>query len=182
MLFRFDYVNRRHYSANILGSTGGISNLIPLNCARNQFLALIGPCAIVIYWDGFSGIAIKLRDVYCVEPVSTNQIISYAKVDPKRRVYTGTVHITYCAKMPPASSIYRYDKIQGVVQTVAGIGASGGMDWNIRTKQFYHIDVCQNTITEYQWSFLTGALSKNFMNLFIKGAVLFYSNIVITIS
>lgn len=161
MLFRYDYVANIHYSASIQGYTAGVSNLIPLNCALNQFIVTLGTCAAVIYWDGFSRTATKLREIFCVDQGFANHVITYAKVDPKRRLYVGSAQFSYCdPKIPPESSLYRYDRLQGVVKNFGGIRASSAMDWNIRTNQFYYKDVCQSSIMEYQWSPLNGELSK----------------------
>lgn len=169
MLFRYDYVTRLHFSASIQGYNGGVSNFIPLNCAPNQFLVTLGTCAAIVYWDGFSVSATKLREIYCVDQGFPRHVITYAKADPKRRLYTGTAQTSYCdTKVPPESALYKYDRIQGAVKLFGGIRASASMDWNIKTGQFYTKDVCQNNIMEYQWSPLTGDLSKNSNNLFIR--------------
>lgn len=166
VLFRYDSVANIHYSARIQGYSGGVSNLIPMSCAPNQFVAILGTCAAAVYWDGFSATAIKLREIFCVDQSFTNHVITYARADPKRRMYSGTAQTTYCdSKVSPESSLYRYDRIRGVVKNFGGLRASSAMDWNILTGRFYHKDVCQYNIMEYQWSPLTGELSKNFVSL-----------------
>ncbi len=163
VLYRYDYVANRHFSASIVGYKGGVSNLIPMSCAPNQFVAILGTCAVAIYWDGFTGTAIRLRDIVCVDQGFPNHVVTYAKADPKRRLYEGTAQFSYCdTKVPAESSLYHYDRLQGAVKNFNNLRASSAMDWNIRTGQFYHKDVCQANIMEYQWSALTGELSKNF--------------------
>lgn len=156
-------MTRTHYSASIQGYSGGVSNFMPLSCVANQFLAVLGTCTAIVYWDGFSSTAIKLRELFCVDQGLSNHIVTYAKADPKRRLYEGSAQTSYCdMKVPPESSLFRYDRLQGVVKIFGGIRASSAMDWNLKTNQFYHKDVCQNSLMEYQWSPLTGDLSKNF--------------------
>lgn len=163
VLFRYDMVANIHYSAKIQGYNGGVSNLIPMSCAPNQFVAILGSCAAAIYWDGFSATAIKLREIFCVDQTFTNHVVTYAKADPKRRLFSGTAQTSYCdSKVPPESSLYRYDRIQRVVRNFNGLRASAAMDWNTLTNRFYHKDVCQNNLMEYHWAPLTGELSKHF--------------------
>lgn len=161
VLFRYDYATNRHFSASISGYTGSVSSLIPLSCALNQFLVTLGTCAAIIQWNGFSSTAKKLRELFCVEQNFPNHVITYSKADPKRRLYTGTAQFSYCdATIEPESSLYRYDRYRGVVKNFNGIRTSSGMDWNIRTRQFYFKDVCEPNLMEYQWNPLTGELSK----------------------
>lgn len=172
-------MTKLHYSATIQGYNAGVSTLIPLNCAPNQFLVTLGTCAAVVYWDGFSSTAIKLREIFCVDQGLSNHVITYSKADPKRRLYVGSAQFSYCdTKIPPESSLYRYDRLQGVVKIFGGIRTSAAMDWNLKTGQFYHKDVCQFNVMEYQWSPITGDLCKN-MNLFMQSAVFLKNELVI---
>ncbi|KAJ6636275.1 putative sugar lactone lactonase YvrE [Pseudolycoriella hygida] len=156
VLFRYDFVRNVHFAARIQGySSGQVGNLIPLNCAINQFLVSLGSCVAVVYWDGFSTTAIKLRERSCVDQ---GRIVTFAKVDPRQRLFVGSGEPTYCVA-PEGSWLYRFAPLQGLVKSLSGVGVSGGMDWNVLTNQFYHKDVCQSTITEYQWSPLSGSLS-----------------------
>ncbi|KAJ6643787.1 putative sugar lactone lactonase YvrE [Pseudolycoriella hygida] len=160
LLYRYDYVANIHYTATIVGNTLGISGLIPLNCAVNQYLVTIEDCVAVVYWDGFSSTAIKLREVVCVGQGIADQVITYSKADPTRRLFTGTAGINYCnVAFPAESSLFRFDRIQGLVKNFNGMRTSGAMDWNIATGQFYHKDICDLTLMEYQWSPINGALS-----------------------
>lgn len=165
VLFRYDYVTKITFSASIQGYSGGVSNLIPMSCALNQFVTILGSCVTAVYWDGFSGTAIKLREIFCVDQSFANHVITYAKADPKRRLYVGSAQTSYCnTAVPPESSLYNY-RLLNVNKNFGGLRASGGMDWNIRTRQFYTKDACQNNLMEYQWNPLTGQLSESFMNL-----------------
>lgn len=163
VLFRYDTIANIHYSAKIQGYTGGVSTFIPMSCVINQFVVGLGTCIAVVYWDGFSATAIKLREIFCVDQSFSNHVITYSKADPKRRLYVGSAQFSYCdPKVPAESSLYRNDRLQGVVKNFGEIRASSSMDWDIRTNHFYHKDVCQFNIMQYHWSPLTGELSKNF--------------------
>lgn len=162
-IFRYDTIANIHYSANIQGYSGGVSNLIPLNCLINHFTVSLGTCQAVIYWDGVSTTAIKLREVFCVDQSYTDHVITYGKADPKRRLYVGTAQFSYCnATVPAQSSLYRYEWLFGAVSNYEGLRTAAGMGWNARTGKFYNKDVCSSSLMEYQWSPFTGELRKNF--------------------
>lgn len=163
-IFRYDYIEKRFYSAVIIGEVAA-SFIIPVKCGkkrfRNQFGVGLDRGMKIIDWDGVSSTACVIRTVFdygrC--PTCATNRMDDGKADPKGRFYGGSISPAVCNLSAPAnSSLYRYSKKKGLKVMLNHVKISNGIAFNARRKKCYYIDSCLYNVREFDWNPNTGAL------------------------
>lgn len=162
-IYRYDYNENKIYAAKVLGESI-VGFIIPVKGFKNQFAIGSGDRIVkIIRWDGISNTATVLRNVFAVEqdPSFSKNHWHIAKVDPKGRFYGGTFREVLCkSSSDPSGSFYRYTRNRGLERSMGQIKVSNGIEWNVKTNKFYHVDACKFTIREYNWRPKNGKLCK----------------------
>ncbi|XP_031633592.1 regucalcin-like [Contarinia nasturtii] len=153
VLNRYDMCENRIYSATI--ETNQVpAFMIPLKRRPFQFAGGIDRSVKVINWDGRDSVATISKNLFRVEQSSKydGNFWSVSKASPSSRFYGGTYRSVICSLSSTANaSLYRYSKNIGVGRLVKNLKVSGGIDWNVKERKFYHVDSCNGIIREFDY-------------------------------
>ncbi|XP_031638621.1 regucalcin-like [Contarinia nasturtii] len=159
---RFDLNDNQYYLASIEGDIAP-SFIIPLEGQKNKFVISDKRTVSIIKWNGIDHTATVIRKLFTVETeeINANNNWNIAKVSPVTcRLYGGTFRGNLCSSEPGGfASLYSYSKLGGVKRLKSNFKISGGIDWNVAKRLFYHIDSCNLVIREYCWDPKSGKLS-----------------------
>ncbi|XP_063704399.1 regucalcin-like isoform X2 [Culicoides brevitarsis] len=159
-IHRYDEKENKAYQATVEGEPV-IGFIIPVFGHPDQFILGTGTRVIRISWDGKSPKATKIGIVGEVEQDRTNTRFNDAKVDPRGRLFAGTMRLEECGDIFAArwGTFYRYTKTDGFKGLKTHIGVSNGLTWNEKTNKFYYIDSCDLDVKEFDYEPRTGEIS-----------------------
>lgn len=152
---RLDYKTGKIWRARIIGEISP-SFIIKVKNQPNVYIVGLAHQAKRIYWNGTSSEANVIDVLFSTETTSyyaTNHF-HFGKVDPKNRLYFGTIRKMVCNRNSsgPSGSFYYYTKASGVRKIVGHMDVAGGIGWNIQEKLFYGVDTCHNDIYQFNYT------------------------------
>lgn len=138
-----------------------IGFVIPVQGNNKQFILGAGTQIVLIEWDGKSANGKLVKVIGEVEKDKVNTRFNDAKVDPRGRLFAGTMRLEECGDIFAArwGTFYRYTKSNGFDILKTQIGVSNGLCWNEKKNKFYYIDSCDLDIKEYSYDPVTGNIS-----------------------
>lgn len=161
LIFRYDYRENKCYQAKIDGeSSSTIGFIVPVKDKMDLFIAGVGARLLIIHWDGKSSTATHLSTYTEVETELKCTQFNDGKVDPRGRVFVGTLRNANFGDIFEAriGSLYKFDN--GVTTKLKEkICISNGLTWNKKTNKFYYIDSGDYDIKEYDYNPATGLIS-----------------------
>lgn len=159
-IFRYDYAEKKVYSATIDGEAG-VAFIIPVanSTNSNEFAVGLVKKVGIAQWDGVSPKATIQRIAFEVEQDKATNRWNAAKADPTGRFYGGTMHADKGIEIA-TGALYKYTKTDGPVEVVKDVKISNGLAWNQQTNKVYYVDSGKFNVKEYDWDPSTGVLCK----------------------
>ncbi|XP_013139357.1 PREDICTED: regucalcin-like [Papilio polytes] len=141
--------------------SGRVSFIISVEGESNHFVVGVERKLLIIKWDGEEGSEIEIvKELVEVDSESPTNRFNDAKVDPKGRLFAGTL-----GEMGPTGefekgkgSLYRLDD-RGCVKLCEKIDVSNGLAWDLTEKAFYYVDSLEYKIRRYDYDVETGDIS-----------------------
>lgn len=151
-ILRYDYAENKTYSAKIDG-VDPISPIILIEGKPGQYVLGAGNKIVLVSWDGRSEKGALLKTLYDLGESQKHVRFNDGKVDPKGRLYAGTMQLETLGDIlqQKEGKLYRFDgKAGGEFQVLkGGISISNGLTWNEKINKFYYIDSAALDIKEF---------------------------------
>lgn len=160
-IFRYVYCENKTYHAKIDALlTTKLGFIVPVEDKPDQFIVGAGPQLVIIQWDGKSTIAKQVGIYSQVEADIKITRFNDGKVDPKGRVFAGTLRSEEHGDVFGAriGNFYRFEN--GTPTKLRGnISVSNGLAWDERRNKFYYIDSADFDIKEFDYDPSSGTIS-----------------------
>lgn len=149
---RYDYAENKTYSCTIDG-VNPIAPVILVQGNPNHYVVGSGNKLLLVNWDGRSEKGTLVKTVYDLGESEKHTRFNEGKVDPKGRLYAGTMQLESLGDIfqSKEGKLYRFDgKTGGEFHMVKdGIGISNGLAWIQCTNKLYYIDTAALDIKEF---------------------------------
>ncbi|XP_053693993.1 regucalcin-like isoform X1 [Sabethes cyaneus] len=151
-ILRYDYAENKTYSATIDG-VSPVSPIILVKGKPDQFVLGTGNTLVLVRWDGCSEKATLLKTVGDLGECEKHVRFNDGKVDPKGRLYVGTMRIEALGDVldQTEGKFYRFEgKVGGkFFELKRNVTVSNGLTWVEQTGKFYYADSGTRDIKEY---------------------------------
>lgn len=151
-ILRYDYAENKTYSAKIDG-VDPISPIILVQGKPGQYVLGAGNKIVLVSWDGRSEKGSLVKTLYDLGESQKHVRFNDGKVDPKGRLYAGTMQLATYGDIfqQKEGKLYRFDgKAGGEFHLLKDkVSISNGLSWNEKTNKFYYIDSAALDIKEF---------------------------------
>lgn len=149
---RYDYAENKTYSCTIDG-VNPIAPVILVQGKPDHFVVGSGNKLLLVSWDGRSEKGTLVKTVYDLGESEKHVRFNEGKVDPKGRLYAGTMQLESLGDIfqQKEGKLYRFDgKVGGEFHMMKdGISISNGLAWIESTNKLYYIDTAALDIKEF---------------------------------
>ncbi|XP_062534271.1 regucalcin-like isoform X2 [Armigeres subalbatus] len=149
---RYDYAENKTYSCTIDG-VNPIAPVILVKGKPNNYVVGSGNKLLLVTWDGRSEKGTLVKTLYDLGESEKHVRFNEGKVDPKGRLYAGTMQLESLGDpfQQHEGKLYRFDgKAGGEFKMVKDrISISNGLAWNESSKKLYYIDTGALDIKEF---------------------------------
>nr|XP_018908737.1 PREDICTED: regucalcin-like [Bemisia tabaci]XP_018908739.1 PREDICTED: regucalcin-like [Bemisia tabaci] len=178
----FDYKKQRLYFADQYGKRACSYDLLsgvtactsldqtvgafaPVKNTRDQFLAVLGPYLVLLFWDGVSA---QSTYVILARPESESKypgnFFNDGKTDVEGRLWVGTegpaLESGPAGRVPNRGNFYSYStEICGLKREISNVTLSNGLAWNKNNTILYYIDSGTFKVTKLKYDRRTGVIS-----------------------
>lgn len=152
-------ISNGQVSAAYIENEFGPSFIVPVGGCKNQFAVGLENVVKIIKWDGISSSAQVIRSLPKVERDIVSHF-TYALVDPKGRLYTGTHNKEKLCSASPDHGFYLFSKLAKPRRVLKHTRLTTGIAINRNENKLYFADPCCFNIVEYDWDPKTGEICK----------------------
>lgn len=174
-LFRYDFNEKKIYTATIQNETGIPGFIIPVAERKDKFLVGLNRDVKVIKWDGISAIAEALCTQFTMDGDIPSNRIHDSHADPHGNFYGGTTRLTFCNPTSKAPCGHVFKSTDGGPTEVVFDNQNGpnSMAWDTNNNKVFYVDSCKYEIRGYDWDPETTALSMKRKSLFFRNRFFF---------
>lgn len=141
---------------------GPVGFAIPLSGRNNTFIAGCKTSIIIVYWDpSTNNPNPEYHVISQVDQDISDTRFNDAKVDPRGRLWAGTMGEKNGVPLTDKGSMYRVDHDGTVAKIIDRVDISNGLVWNHFNDSFYFIDSFAYKIDEYSYNINFGDISKS---------------------
>lgn len=140
---------------------GPVGFVIPVQGARNKFVAGSATDVVLVSWDGEKNVTkCAPQTLATAESNRAETRFNDAKADASGRLWAGTMGLLKDGVFPPnVGSLYSLDADLTLKKHVTSVTISNGLAWNSDNDTLYYIDSPTYQIVAFNYNAQTGAIS-----------------------
>ncbi|XP_044579013.1 regucalcin-like [Cotesia glomerata] len=139
---------------------GPVGYAIPLSGRNNTFIAGCKTSIIIVHWDPrTNNLNPEYHVISQVDQDISDTRFNDAKVDPRGRLWAGTMGEKNGVPLTDKGSMYRVDHDGTVAKIIDHVDISNGLVWNHFNDSFYFIDSFAYKIDEYSYDINSGDIA-----------------------
>ncbi|XP_008547469.1 regucalcin isoform X3 [Microplitis demolitor] len=138
---------------------GQVGVAVPILGKNNEFLAGSGTDLVRVFWDTrVDDKGPRIEIISKVDVGVENTRFNDGKVDPKGRLWAGTMGEKNYVPIPDKGSLYRFEYDGTPTKMISPVDISNGLVWSHTNDSFYYIDSFAYNIVVYNYDDTTGGI------------------------
>ncbi|XP_068157838.1 uncharacterized protein [Drosophila tropicalis] len=156
-LHRYDYKQNKVYKAKVENETFA-TFIIPIEGNTQEFAVGCDRRVSIVSWDGVSPVAKVVRTLFEVQADLKDNRLNDAKVDPRGRLFGGTMCRTGNVFIQRKGELYSWQAGGQVKLIKSDVGISNGLAWDEKAKKFYYVDTNDYEVKAFDYDVETGGV------------------------